>query len=317
MQESYWKQKVGYDWFESGDKNTRFFHSVVKGRRHRLKVVEFKINKGFGLKWGEIAFTAVGFFQKQFTQERDSTSFLLLSHIPKMVSYEENDLLCRIPDEVEVKKVVFNLKGESSSGPDGFFGKFFQVYWDIMGPDIVRMVQNFYLGNSLPKSITHTNLVLIPKKDLFQNFSDLRPISLSNFVYKIMSRIFHDRIEALLPKIISTNQSGFVKGRSIIENILLTQETVTDIGKRGKPANVVIKLDMEKAYDRVSWFFLMKVLRKIGFSENFVDMIWRLIANNYYSILINGKSHGFFHSTRGVKQGVPYLLLRLLYLLKC
>lgn len=122
---------------------------------------------------------------------------------------------------------------------------------------------------------------------------------------KILLRIVHDRIEVLLPKIVSTNQSGFVKGRSIIENVLLTQELVIDIGKRGRPSNVVIKLDMAKAYDRVSWFFLMKVLRKVGFSEYFVDMIWRLLANNYYFVMINGKPHGFFHSTRGVKQGEP------------
>jgi len=62
---------------------------------------------------------------------------------------------------------------------------------------------------------------------------------------------------------------------------------------------------MAKTYDRVSWFFLMKVLRKMGFSDRFVDMVWRLISNNYYSVLLNGQSYGFFHSTRGVKQGDP------------
>lgn len=62
---------------------------------------------------------------------------------------------------------------------------------------------------------------------------------------------------------------------------------------------------MAKAYDRVSWFFLMKVLRKMGFSEVFINIIWRNIANNWYSILVNGKAQGFFHSTRGIKQGDP------------
>lgn len=68
---------------------------------------------------------------------------------------------------------------------------------------------------------------------------------------------------------------------------------------------MVIKLDVAKAYDRVYWFFLIKVLKKMGFSNGFVDIIWRLISNNWYSVLINGQSHGFFHSTRGVKQGDP------------
>ncbi|XP_060170557.1 uncharacterized protein LOC132601491 [Lycium barbarum] len=73
-----------------------------------------------------------------------------------------------------------------------------------------------------------------------------------------MSRVVHDRLEVVLPQLISINQAGFVQGRSIIENVLLAQEIVTDIRKRGKPANVVIKLDMAKAYDRVSWSYLIK-----------------------------------------------------------
>ncbi|WMV32127.1 hypothetical protein MTR67_025512 [Solanum verrucosum] len=165
--------------------------------------------------------------------------------------------------------------------------------------------ENIKKGNTLPKSITHTNLVLLPKKENVQDFTDLRPISLSNFINKVLSRIVHNRIEVLLPGLISSNQSGFVKGRSIIENVLLTQEIITDIRKRGKPINVIMKLDIAKAYDRVSWYFFMKVLRKMGFSEVFIDLIWRLISNNWYSVLVNGQSHGFFYSTKGAKQGDP------------
>ncbi|XP_019240448.1 PREDICTED: uncharacterized protein LOC109220430 [Nicotiana attenuata] len=91
---------------------------------------------------------------------------------------------------------------------------------------------------------------------------------------------------SLLPSLISDEQAGFVKGRSIVENVLLTQEIVTDIRLRTKAGpTVVIKLDMAKAYDRLSWLFLSKVLRKMGFGERFI-----------------GLPHGFFRSTRGVKQ---------------
>ncbi|XP_075087590.1 uncharacterized protein LOC142169603 [Nicotiana tabacum] len=119
------------------------------------------------------------------------------------------------------------------------------------------------------------------------------------------TRVVHDRLEKILPSLISSNQSGFVKGRSIFETILLTQEIVTYIRLREKPANVVIKLNMEKAYDRVSWKYLMHILRKMGFAECFINMIWNLISNNWCSVLINGQASGLFHSTRGVKQGDP------------
>lgn len=85
----------------------------------------------------------------------------------------------------------------------------------------------------------------------------------------------------------------------------MTQEIVSYIRKRGKPNNVFIKLDMAKAHDRVSWFYLMKVLRKMGFPDAFVDIIWRLISNNWYVVLINGHAHDFFHSVRRVNQGDP------------
>ncbi|XP_075088344.1 uncharacterized protein LOC142170350 [Nicotiana tabacum] len=105
---------------------------------------------------------------------------------------------------------------------------------------------------------------------------------------------------------ISEEQSGFVKGRNIVENILLTQEIVTDIRLRTKAGpNVILKQDMTKAYDRLSWIFLTKVMRKMGFTQRLIGIAFGLVSNNWYSILINGQAHGFFKSSRGVKQGDP------------
>lgn len=139
-----------------------------------------------------------------------------------------------------------------------------------------------------------------------QTFLDLRPISLSNFINKVISRVIHERLVSLLPTLISDEQAGFVKGRNIVENVLLTQEIITDIRLRSKPEpNVVIKLDMTKAYDHLSWLFLTKVLRQMGFCETFIDLVYGIVSNNWYTVLINGQPHGFFKSTRGVKQGDP------------
>ncbi|XP_047269152.1 uncharacterized protein LOC107862039 [Capsicum annuum] len=238
FEEIFWQQKVGYDWFDNGDRNTKFFHCIVKGRRKKLHLKRILSQEG---NWLE----------------------------------EEDDITVEALEKV--KNVVFNLKGDRASGPDGFTGKFYQCYLDIIGKDIHRMVIGFFRGNTLPKSVTHTYSVLLPKKELVNTFSDLRPISLSNFIIKIISRIMHDIIEAFLPRLVSANQSGFVIGRSIIENVLLTQEIVTGIRKRGNPTNVVIKIDMMKDYDRVSWFFLMKVLRR----RVFLKFLFILYGYNY------------------------------------
>ncbi|XP_060200397.1 uncharacterized protein LOC132628650 [Lycium barbarum] len=116
--------------------------------------------------------------------------------------------------------------------------------------DVLNVVKAYWEGHALPKSITHTNLVLLPKKNAVETFSDMRPTSLRNFIKKVISLVIHDRMDKVLPNLISANQSGFVKGGNIIENVLLAQEIVSNIRLRGKPANVVIKLYMTKAYDR-------------------------------------------------------------------
>ncbi|XP_059302254.1 uncharacterized protein LOC132054225 [Lycium ferocissimum] len=222
--EEYWRQKSGIDWFVEGDRYTKVFHNLVKGRRKRLQIQRIHDLDGNWLdNEEEMANEAVKFYHKQFIQEdMGHTNEDILQHILCMLDQESNEMLCKVPLSEEVKAAVFNLSGSSASRPDAF-----QVY-----------------------SI---------------------------------------KLEKVLPSLISPHQAGFVKGRSIIENVLLTQEVVTDIRKRGKPANVVLKLD----------------LAKMRFSGVFIDRIWRLIANNWYSILFNGKARGFFHSTRGVKQSDP------------
>ena len=164
---------------------------------------------------------------------------------------------------------------------------------------------SFFCGAELPRFITSTSIVLIPKDPNPQDFSKFRPISLCNFFNKLVYRILVERVAPLLPKIISPQQTSFVKGRNITENYLLAQELITGIGKKARGGNVALKLDMAKAYDRMSWTHVIHVLRKFGFGEQFIDMVWRLLSNVWFSIIINGGSHGFFKSSRGLRQGDP------------
>lgn len=103
---------------------------------------------------------------------------------------------------------------------------------------------------------------------------------------KVIYRVLHERLVPMLSRIISPNQSGFVTGRSITENMLLSQEIIMNINKRKQHTNVVVKLHMAKAYDRVSWIFFTKVPRSFSFSEVLIDMIWRLVSNNWYFMLV-------------------------------
>ncbi|XP_060200158.1 uncharacterized protein LOC132628392 [Lycium barbarum] len=212
IEEEFWRQKAGIQWQSEGDRNTRYFHSLVKGRRKILHLSSIQNAEG---EWKEdddqIAGAAIDFYQSQFTKEKTSQDCRLLDVIAPKVTQGKNSFLSAIPTLEEVKNVVFALSGDSACGPDGFSGIFYQKCWNIIGADVYNVVKAF------------------------------------------------DEVSA--------NQSGFLKGRNIIENILLTQELVADIRKRGKLANVIIKLDMAKAYDRVSWRFLTQVMRRMGFAD--------------------------------------------------
>ncbi|XP_069143473.1 uncharacterized protein [Solanum lycopersicum] len=123
--------------------------------------------------------------------------------------------------------------------------------------------------------------------------------------YQECFEIIKDDLMSVIKSFYTDNQSGFVKGRSISENIILAQEIIHGMKLPKEGSNVVIKLDMVKAYDRVSWAYICIVLRKMGFSEVFIDRIWRIMSNSWYSVVINGKRHGFFQSKKGLMQGDP------------
>ena len=305
-EEAFWKQKSRVKWLKDGDTNSKYFHSVVAERRAKSIIHRIKNDQG---EWisdeGHISAEAEKYFKSLLSAEPIMGSLNVLKVVPKLISAEQNVELERFPSNDEIRSMVFSMDGDSAAGPDGFTGRFFTFAWEVVGTDVCEAVTSFFCGHELPKSISSTLLVLIPKVNAPQHFNQFRPISLCTFVNKIISKILAARLAKVLPSIISPQQSGFVKGRQIFDNFLLAQELISDIRRPNRGGNIVLKLDMAKAYDRVSWPFLLQVLRRFGFGERWIDMIWRLISNVWFSVLINGAPQGFFKSSRGLCQGDP------------
>ena len=120
-----------------------------------------------------------------------------------------------------------------------------------------------------------------------------------------MMKILVSCLSLLLPRIISPTQSGFVPGRMLQDSVLLAQELVRDLGRGSRGGNVVLKLDMAKAYDRISWTFILQMLRAFGFSEGWISLIRRAIWGPWFSMTVNEVSQGFFQSQGGLWQGDP------------
>ncbi|KAL9816934.1 putative RNA-directed DNA polymerase [Arabidopsis thaliana] len=135
--------------------------------------------------------------------------------------------------------------------------------------------------------------------------SDFRPITCLNTVYKVVSKLLAARLKAILPPIISHCQSAFMPGRLLLENILLATEIVQGYNKKNISPRAMLKVDLRKAFDTVSWDFILSTLRAINCPDIFIGWIYQCLTTASFSISVNGHTGGFFRSSHGLRQGDP------------
>uniref|UniRef100_A0A803NUT6 Reverse transcriptase domain-containing protein n=1 Tax=Cannabis sativa TaxID=3483 RepID=A0A803NUT6_CANSA len=163
------------------------------------------------------------------------------------------------------------------------------------------------------EGLNDTNIVLIPKKKKPDQMSELRPISLCNVVAKVITKVLANRLKGLLSRIISLNQSAFIPGRLITDNIMVSFEVLHYLKRGiGKEGCMALKLDLSKAYDRVDWHFLTAMLSRLGFCDKWVRLIYGSLCSVQYHIVSSGYTMGPILPSRGLRQGdpiSPYLFL--------
>lgn len=148
--------------------------------------------------------------------------------------------------------------------------------------------------------------MLIPKVVKPEKITQFRPISLCNVLFKIITKSMVGRLKGIITKLIGPAQSSFIPGRLSTDNIVIVQEAVHSMRrKKGKKGWMLLKLDLEKAYDRIRWDFLEDTIMAVGLPDKWVRWIMQCVAGPSMSLLWNGEKMESFKPLRGLRQGDP------------
>nr|ABN08038.1 RNA-directed DNA polymerase (Reverse transcriptase) [Medicago truncatula] len=192
-------------------------------------------------------------------------------------------------------------------GPDGLNSAFYHRFWKELGGEIFFVASSWLTSGSFPPELNATHIVLAPKGDNPEYMKDLRPISLCNVLYKIISKVLANRLRPLIDKWISTEQAAFVPSRSIMDNAITAFEVLhcMKCKRKGKTGDIALKLDISKAFDSVSWSYLQAILCKLGFSPQWISWMMMCISTVEYHVIFNGDRIGPIIPGRGLRQGCP------------
>ncbi|KAA3454599.1 Retrovirus-related Pol polyprotein LINE-1 [Gossypium australe] len=206
----------------------------------------------------------------------------------------------------EIKRAIFDMAPLKAPGSDGYHALFFQSQWDILGNDVCQWVKGVFDGRPIEAELNNTLIVLIPKKESPEDFSQFRPISLCSVLYKLVMKVIANRFKVIFPKLISQEQAGFIAGRNIVDNIILAQEVIHSMrcNRKGRKW-MAVKLDLEKAYDRVSWDFINASLSAAGIPLFLRNVIMSAISSSTMQVPWNRVPTQKFKPNRGIRQGCP------------
>ncbi|KAJ4811131.1 RNA-directed DNA polymerase (reverse transcriptase)-related family protein [Rhynchospora pubera] len=224
------------------------------------------------------------------------------STIPPSAHYK----LLATPTMQELKETLFSMGPDRSPGPDGITARFLQVGWNTLKTDLLTQIKEIFEAGEVPQEWLNCRVTLIPKSKEPQTPADYRPISVGNILYRLTMKMIANRLRPFLKEVISQEQNAFIKGRSIAENIILVKELLHSFSQSDfKQRAFLLKADVNKAFDKLSWDFLERALRYLNVPERFIQLLISSYKRAKVTIMINGNGDGFLEPTQGLRQGCP------------
>lgn len=220
LEEISWRQKSRMLWIKKGDNNTKFFHKVANSRRRFNHLSFLEVDGVIYEEEFEVAAQVVNFYKNLYQETEEWRPFVEGLEFDQIDRSERGWLERRFEKE-EILLAVNELAGDKAPGPDGFSMAFFHHCWRVVESDVLAVFEEFYHHSKFEKSLNATFLALIPKKNDASNIRDFRPISLVGSLYKILSKVLANRLKRVLDQLISESQNSFVRGRQILDSVLI------------------------------------------------------------------------------------------------
>ncbi|KAG7578919.1 Reverse transcriptase domain [Arabidopsis thaliana x Arabidopsis arenosa] len=308
QEEMLWFQKSRDRWITLGDRNTTYFHTSTVIRRRRNRIEMLKNDEEHWISNSqELEKLALDYYTRLYSMIDVDP---IVDRLPQQgfvaLSPADRTELSRSFVAEEVEKAIRSMGKFKSPGPDGYQPIFYQQCWETVGESVIKLVLEFFENLELPMNLNDALVVLLPKVGKPEKITQFRPISLCNVLFKIITKTMVERLKPVMSKLIGPAQASFIPGRVSTDNIVLVQEAVHSMRrKKGRKGWMLLKLDLEKAYDRIRWDFLEDTLRAAGFSEVWVTRIMQCVTGPSMRLLWNGEKTDAFKPLRGLRQGDP------------
>ena len=280
IEEIMWRQKSREIWLKEGDRYTKFFRKMANSHIKHNQMIGLKIDGVWHLDGQDLQQGIVNAFQSLLTDPVDWRANMEGLIFSKLEDQEAVRLEKPFMEE-EVFFALCELNEEKALGPDGYTVAFWQLSWETVKGGVMSVFKDFFVSSKFVKSLNSTFIVMVPKKEGTNGFKDFRPISLVGSLYKLIAKVLANRLKKVMIQLVNKAQNAFVGGRQILDASLIANEVINSMMRR-KEKGIPCKLDVEKAYDKLNWKFLLMVLREMGFGRKWIGWIKWYISTAFF-----------------------------------